>query len=95
LPGSEGVPEVVLYSGIVLGIVGLVAAVGLWMLKKWSLWLTIVISVLNILSAAPGVAFAPNAALQVAATVTVVVFALIIVLVVGLPSSRRALAASP
>ena len=29
LPGSEGVPEVVLYSGIVLGIVGLVAAVGL------------------------------------------------------------------
>ena len=95
LPGSEGVPEVVLYSGIVLGIVGLIAAVGLWMLKKWSLWLTIVVSVLNILSAAPGVAFAPNAALQVAATVTVVVFALIIVLVVGLPSSRRALAASP
>jgi uncharacterized membrane protein (DUF2068 family) len=95
LPGSEGVPEVVLYSGIVLGIVGLIAAVGLWMLKKWSLWLTIVVSVLNILSAAPGVAFAPNAALQGAATVTVVVFALIIVLVVGLPSSRRALAASP
>jgi hypothetical protein len=54
LPGSEGVPEVVLYSGIVLGIVGLVAAVGLWMLKKWSLWITIVVSVLNILSAAPG-----------------------------------------
>jgi hypothetical protein len=76
LPGSEGVPEVVLYSGIVLGIVGLVAAVGLWMLKKWSLWLTTVVSVLNILSAAPGVAFAPNTPLQVAATVTVVVFAL-------------------
>jgi hypothetical protein len=94
LPGSEGVPEVVLYSGVVLGIVGLVAAVGLWMLRKWSLWLTIVVSVLNILSAAPGVAFAPNAPLQVAATVTVVVFALIIVLVVGVPSSRRALAAS-
>ena len=81
LPGSEGVPEVGLYSGIVLGIVGLVAAVGLWMLKKWSLWLTVVVSVLNILSAAPGVAFAPKAPLQVAATATVVVFALIIVLV--------------
>ena len=64
------------------------------MLKKWSLWLTVVVSVLNILSAVPGVAFAPNAPLQVAATATVVVFALIIVLVVGLPSSRRALAAS-
>jgi hypothetical protein len=93
LPGSEGVPEVVLYSGIVLGIVGLVAAVGLWMLKKWSLWLTIVVSVLNILSAAPGVALAPNAALQAAATIGVLVPALIIVLVV-LPTSRRTLAAT-
>ena len=91
LPGSEGVPEVVLYSGIVLGIVGLVAAVGLWMLKKWSLWLTIIVSVLSILDAAGGVVGAPNTALQVAATITVVGFVLIIVLVV-LPDSRRALA---
>ena len=91
LPGSEEVPAVVIYGGIVLGIVGLVAAVGLWMLKKWGLWLTIVVSVLNLLSAAPGVAFAPNAALQAAATVGVIVPALIIVLVV-LPSSRGALA---
>ncbi len=91
LPGSEEVPAVVIYGGIVLGIVGLVAAVGLWMLKKWGLWLTIVVSVLNLLSAAPGVAFAPNAALQAAATVGVIVPALIIVLVV-LPSSRGAFA---
>jgi hypothetical protein len=63
------------------------------MLRKWSIWLTIVVSVLNLLSAAPGVAFAPDEALQVAAVVTVVVSALIIVLVV-LPTSRRAFAAS-
>ena len=37
LPGSEGVPAVVLYSGIVLGVAGLVASAGLWMLKKWGL----------------------------------------------------------
>lgn len=94
LPGSEEVPAVVVYGGIVLGIAGLVAAVGLWMLKKWSYWLTVVVSVLNILSAAPGVAFAPNTALQAAAAaVGVVVPALIIVLVV-LTTSRRALTAS-
>jgi hypothetical protein len=93
LPGSEQVPAVVIYSGIVLGVVGLVAAVGLWMLKKWGSWLTIVVSVLNILSAAPGIAFAPNAPLGVAAAVGVLVPALIVVLVV-LPSSRRALAAT-
>lgn len=89
LPGSEEVPAVVIYGGIVLGVVGLVAAVGLWMLRRWGFWLTIVVSGLNLLSAAPGVAFAPNAALRIAALVGVVVPALIIVLVV-LPASRRA-----
>ena len=91
LPGSEGVPAVVLYSGIVLGVGGLVASAGLWMLKKWSLWLTVVVNVLGGLSAAPGLVVAPNAALGAAALVGVLISVLIIVLVV-LPSSRRALA---
>ena len=89
LPGSEEVPPVVIYGGIVLGIVGLIAAVGLWMLKKWGFWLAIVVSVLNILSAAPGVVFAPNAALKTFAAVGVLVPVLIIVLVL-LPASQRA-----
>jgi hypothetical protein len=93
LPGSEEVPAVVVYGGFVLGVAGLVAAAGLWMLKQWSIWLTIVVCVLGILSAAPGIAFAPNAALQGAAAVGVAVPALIIVLVV-LPGSRQAFAAS-
>ena len=44
----------------------------------------------NILDAAGGVVGAPNAALQIASTIGVLGFALIIVLVV-LPRSRRAL----
>src|SRR3954468_8165203 len=72
LPGSEDVPAVVIYGGIVLGVAGLVAAVELWLLKNWGFWLTIVVSVLNVLSAAPGVAFAPGA-LKVFALVGVVV----------------------
>src|SRR5215210_1530930 len=82
VPGSEGVPEVVLYGGIVLGVGGLVASAGLWMLKSWGLWLTIVVNVLGGLSAAPGVFAAPNGALQAAAIAFVVVSALVIVLVV-------------
>src|SRR5919112_1804080 len=93
LPGSEGVPAVVLYSGVVLAVVGLVASAGLWMLKKWGLWLTIIVNALGGLSAALGVVAAPYAALQAAAVTGVVVSALIIVLVV-LPTSRRAFAAS-
>jgi hypothetical protein len=91
LPGSEGVPAVVLYSGVVLAVVGLVASAGLWMLKKWGLWLTIIVNALGAISAAPGVVAAPNAALQAAALVGVLISVLIIVLVV-LPPSRRALA---
>jgi len=85
----EGVPAFVVYLGVALGVAGLLAAAGLWMLRRWALWLTIVVSVLNILSAAPGLAFAPSAGLRAAATVTVVGFALVIWLVV-LPNSWRA-----
>lgn len=93
LPGSEGVPALVLYSGIVLGVGGLVACAGLWMLKRWGLWLTVIVNVLGGLSAAPGVGAAPNAALQAAAIAGVLISALVIILVV-LPSSRRALASA-
>jgi hypothetical protein len=92
-PGAEEPPAFVLYSGIVLGIVGFVVAVGLWMMKPWSFSATIIVSVLNLLLGAPGVVMAPTAALKAAIVVTEVVAALIIVLVV-LPSSRRAFAAT-
>ena len=50
VPGAvEATPMSVIYSGIVLGIVGIVAAGGLWMMKRWGLWLTIVVCVINIL----------------------------------------------
>jgi uncharacterized membrane protein (DUF2068 family) len=88
LPGAEAVPAVVLYEGTVLSIVGLVTAVGLWIMKKWSLWLTIVVSVLNILSSAPGLVMTPDAASKAIVVVGIVVPALIIMLVV-LPTSRR------
>ena len=85
----EGVPVFVAYLGVALGVAGLLAAAGLWMLKRWALWLTIVVSVLNILSSAPGLAFAPTPTMRVLATIGVVGFAVIILLVV-LPNSRRA-----
>jgi uncharacterized membrane protein (DUF2068 family) len=90
---AEEAPAFIIYSGIVLGIVGLVVAVGLWMMKTWSFWATLIVSVLNLLLGVPGVVMAPTLALKVAIAVTEVGFAVIIVLIV-LPSSRRALTAS-
>jgi peptidoglycan/LPS O-acetylase OafA/YrhL len=92
-PGAEEPPAYFLYWGYVVGVAGIVAAVGLWMMKRWSFWLTIVVCVLNFLLALPGVLFAPGVALKAFIAVTMVVAVLIIVLVV-LPSSRRALTAS-
>ena len=90
-PGVEPPPAFLNYIGFVLGIVGLVVAVGLWMLKAWSYWATIIVCVLNFLLGVPGVFLGPTAGIQVLSAVLGVVAILIVVLVV-LPDSRRALA---
>ena len=92
-PGAVEPPAFIIYSGYVVGIVGIVVAIGLWMMQKWSYWATIVVCVLNFLSGAPGVLFAPGGALKAVIVVGEIVAVLIIVLVV-LPSSRGALAAA-
>lgn len=85
-------PTIVLFLGGALGVVGLFAAVGVWMMKRWGLLVTITASVLNLLLAAPGIVAEPHAAGKLLAGVTVAGFAFIIVLVVH-PTSRRAFAA--
>jgi uncharacterized membrane protein (DUF2068 family) len=82
-------PTVVLFLGIALGVLGLLAARGLWMLRRWGLLLTIVVSVLNILLAAPWIAVESQATGKLLAGVTTVGFALVLVLVMQ-SSSRRA-----
>jgi len=89
----EETPMIVVYVSLVLGIVGIVAAVGLWMMKKWGLWLTIVVSVLNILLNIFGVFVVQSGALKAALAVMAIGFVITLVLVV-LPDSRRALAAT-
>jgi uncharacterized membrane protein (DUF2068 family) len=83
------VPTFVVYFGFILGVVGLVAAYGLWALKRWSVWLTIILSAVSILLSVPPLLFGPTVAIQVVSIVSDVGFALIIVLVL-LPASRRA-----
>ncbi len=86
-----GPPTFVVIGAVVAGALGLVAAVGLWLRQRWAAWLAIIVGVLNALGAAPGIAIAPNLGLRIGATATVVGLALLIVLVL-LPSSRRAYA---
>lgn len=82
------VPAFVTYLGVILGVVGLVAAYGLWALKRWGVWLTIILSAVNILLTVPPLLFGPTVAIQIVSIVSGVAFALVIVLVL-LPASRR------
>jgi hypothetical protein len=92
-PEAEQPPAFILYIGLVIGIVGLIVAAGLWTMKAWSYRTTIVVCVLNLLSEAPGVFFGPTTRIRVLSAVLEVVALLIIVLLV-LPSSRDALEAA-
>ena len=85
---ASEVPAFVTYLGFILGVVGLVAAYGLWALKRWGVWLTIILSAVNILLSVAPILFGPTVAIQVVNIVSDVAFALIIVLVL-LPASRR------
>jgi len=88
---SGEAPASAIYMLSALGISGLLCAAGLWTLKRWALWLTIFVSILNILAAAPGLVFAPVLTVRLLAAIGVVGFGLVILLVV-LPTSRRAYA---
>ncbi|CAA9459448.1 MAG: hypothetical protein AVDCRST_MAG25-647 [uncultured Rubrobacteraceae bacterium] len=86
-------PTIVLFLGGVLSIAGLLAAAGIWMQRRWSLLLTIIVSVLNILLAIPGIFVEPHATGKLLAGVTTIGFTLVIVLLMRM-NSRRAFAAS-
>lgn len=86
-------PTIVLFLGGALGVVGLLAAAGLWQMRRWGLLLTIIVSMLNILLAAPGIFAEPHATGKLLAGVTTIGFALVIVLVMR-SNSRRAFAAT-
>lgn len=87
--GAEQIPPFVLILSVVLGLISFVAAYGLWTMRRWGMILTVVLMALNILSAAPGLAFAPTRELWTLALTGILTCLAIIVLVL-LPTSRQA-----
>ena len=87
--GGQSVPAIVVVSGIVLGVAGIPAAMGLWQLRRWGYILTLVVSALNLLSDVPGVPAAPTTAIKVFSLVFGVVSIAILVLATR-PEARRA-----
>jgi peptidoglycan/LPS O-acetylase OafA/YrhL len=91
LPGESNDPGslVVLYGSVVLGVLGLVAAFGIFSLKRWGMWLAIGVSVLGALFGVGGIANSSSPLTKGLCIVLVALYALVIVLVV-LPSARAA-----
>ena len=49
--GGESVPAIVVFLAVGVGVAGLAAAAGLWLLRRWGVWLTLVVCVLSVLDA--------------------------------------------
>ena len=85
LPSSEG--EVAF--GVVSAVLAIVAAAGLWMLRRWGYIAAVVVAGLNVLLDLPAIFVVSTGLLKIAGAVVVLVCVLIIVLVTR-PEARRA-----
>jgi hypothetical protein len=87
-PGTEAIPQVVIAVGVATTLLGLAAAYGLWMLRRWGFVLTLIVCVVSIVSAVPGLFIAPNRTLWASAIAGILVYAFILALVLLAPSRR-------
>jgi peptidoglycan/LPS O-acetylase OafA/YrhL len=96
LPGESNDPFelVVLYGSVVLGVLGLAAAFGIFSLKRWGMWLAIGVSVFSAFFGVGGIASPSSPLTKGLCIVLVALYVLIIVLVV-LPSARQAYVEDP
>ena len=82
----------VLFAGIVEGVGGVIALVGLWLMKRWGWLLTVIIAALSVLVSVLGLVGAPTPGKVVSAAI-IVVNAVVLVLLL-LPAARVAFASS-
>lgn len=82
---AAGIPQGVIILAALSGPAGLLAAYGAWRGEKWGIWLTIILCAGSVLSALPGVLFAPSAVARISAIVGVIVSIFVIVVLVRPP----------
>jgi uncharacterized membrane protein (DUF2068 family) len=87
---NEGDPglAIVVFVGVLLGVLDLVAAAGVFVVKRWGMWLTVVISVCDLFVAISGAVLTDPSLRKVLCIVLMALSVLVIVLTV-LPSARQ------
>lgn len=76
----DTIPYAALMMSLIIGVLGLVSAYGVWRVQKWGVILTIILRAVDGLSSLPGVAFGPTPMLQFVATISVVLAIVVIYL---------------
>ena len=77
---TQSPPYTVVLMGLILGVIGIVAAYGTWKMQRWGIILTIAVNLIGGMSAVPGIIFRPTTFLFVSAAVGVALDIVIIVL---------------
>jgi hypothetical protein len=88
------IPRPVAYASLLIALVGLIGAIGLWRLMRWGAPLSAGVLAVTALLAAPGIVVGTIVMLHVVATGTVIMDVGGLVLIF-LPASRRAYAFRP
>lgn len=76
----DTIPYAALMMSLIIGVLGLVSAYGVWRVQKWGVILTIILRAVDGLTSLPGVAFGPTPMLQFLATISVVLAIVVIYL---------------
>lgn len=74
-------PFEIMLLGFGAAVLGLVSAYGVWRVQKWGVILTVVLRVIDALSAAPGLLFAPTMTWRLMAIIGIALSILVIALV--------------
>lgn len=86
--GGNSGQSIVRSASVILGVLGLVAASGIFIIKRWGMWLAVVVSVFAISFAIGGVVFSDALLMKGLSAVLTALYVLVIVLAV-LPSARQ------
>jgi hypothetical protein len=70
---SNQPPYAIVVGGVIVGLIGVVAAYGVFRTQRWAVVLTLVLMVVNGLASLPGIPFGPTVFDKVSAVVTVIV----------------------
>jgi hypothetical protein len=87
--GGEEVPLIVILGSLIPGVAGIPAAIGLWLLRRWGYILTVIVTALNLLAAAPGPWLGPTVAIKIY-SVAMAVASIAILALATRPEARRA-----